>query len=261
MRRIAAVSVNHNTSLYTELMLRSLYANHTELARLGLDLTVLDNESEDDTSSLRAFAAEVGVPVMPSGFTTRTTHNSHGEILRRFVLDRPDATHYLFLDADIVFHQPGTLDALVADLDASPNDVYAAAPRVGYAHNLQEIPDDERRSNIYERRLHPLCALFRNTPVFRRVTEHVGFSCARYLWADRNQYLDTNELMTIVMRTHALRFLRSDVMVLHFFGVSYDLYGQEYLQNKAKTRDRLLAEYLARTSGAATGTKGGAACP
>ena len=54
MRRIAAVSVNHNTSLYTELMLRSLFATHRSVEELGLSLTVLDNASEDDTSTLRA---------------------------------------------------------------------------------------------------------------------------------------------------------------------------------------------------------------
>lgn len=244
-RRIAAVCVNHNTSLYVELMLRSLFANHTALDRLGLGLTILDNQSEDDTATLRAAAAATGVPILPSGFTTHTQHNSHGEILRRFVLDRPDATHYLFLDADIVFQEPATLDALVKTLDDAPEDVYAAAPRIGNAHDLQEIPE-ESRANIYERRLHPLCALFRNTPLFRRVAEHIGFSCARYLWADRDQYLDTNELMTLVMRTHGLRYIRAQPMVLHFFGVSYDLYGQDYLANKGKTRDTLLAEYRAR---------------
>lgn len=246
MRRIAAVCVNHNTSLYVELMLRSLFANHAGLDDLGLDLTILDNESEDDPSSLLEYAARVGVPVHTSGFSTHTKHVSHGEVLRRFVLDRADATHYLFLDADIVFHQPNTLDALVSELDAAHNDVYAAAPRVGFAHNGEEVPEDNRH-NIYERRLHPLCALFRNTAVFRRVAEHVGFHCYRSLWAERDQYLDTNEMMTIVMRTHGLRFIRCESMVLHFFGVSYDLYGPEYLRNKATTRDRLLADYRSRT--------------
>jgi len=243
MRRIAAVSVNHNTSLYMELMLRSLFATHTALDNLGLNLTVLDNRSEDDTSSLRAYAAGVGVPILPSGFTTHTRHNSHGEVLRRFVLDHPAATHYLFLDADVVFHQDDTLDTLANDLDSSPDDVFAAAPRVGHAHNGEEVTD---KDNIYERRLHPLCALIRNTPTLRRVAEHIGFSCARFLWPDRDQYLDTNELMTIVMRTHGMRYVRSSPMVLHFFGVSYDLYGETYLQNKAKTRDRLLAGYGGR---------------
>src|SRR5688572_19724576 len=115
-RRIAAVSVNHNTSLYMELMLRSLFANHRSLDDLGVSLTILDNESEDDAGTLRGFAARVGVPILPSGFSTHTKNVSHGEVLRRFVLDRPEAEYYLFLDADIVFHQPDTLDALVGEL-------------------------------------------------------------------------------------------------------------------------------------------------
>lgn len=250
MRRIAAVCVNHNTSPYVELMLRSLFANHRHIDELGLDLVILDNESEDDRTTMLGYAARVGVPVRPSGFNTHTKHNSHGEILRRFVLDTPDATHYLFLDADVVFHQADTLDRLVTALDDAPMDVYAAAPRVGYAHNLQEIPE-KSRPNIYHRRLHPLCALFRNTPVFRRAAEEVGFHCYRSLRAQEDQYLDTNELFTIVMRTHGLRYIRCEPMVLHFFGVSYDLYGQEYLHNKATTRDRLLTEYRSRTEVAA----------
>src|SRR5687768_3536648 len=96
-RTIAAVTVNHNTSLYTELMLRSLFATHPSVGALGLSLTVLDNASEDDTSHLLEYASEVGVPVIPSGFTTHTKHNSHGENLRRFVLDHAEPTHYLFL--------------------------------------------------------------------------------------------------------------------------------------------------------------------
>ena len=90
---IKAVTVNHNTSAYTELMLRSLFAHHSGL---DLSLTIYDNASEDDLAPLKAYARRQGVPVVPSGFTTRTANNSHGEILRRFVLEHPDCTHYLF---------------------------------------------------------------------------------------------------------------------------------------------------------------------
>ena len=103
MRRIEAVTVNHNPSAYAELLLRSLVATHPPLEELGLSLTVLDNASEDDTTSLRAYAAQVGVPVRPSGFTTHTKHNSHGDNLRNFVLAHPEATHCLFLDTSAVF--------------------------------------------------------------------------------------------------------------------------------------------------------------
>jgi hypothetical protein len=44
------------------------------------------------------------------------------------------------------------------------------------------------------------CALLRNTPLLRRVVEEVGLSRARYLWAEREKYLDTFKLMTMVIR-------------------------------------------------------------
>ena len=240
-RRIAAVTVNHNTSRYTELMLRSLFATHPSEGELGLSLTLLDNASEDDTSDLLGYAAAVGVPVIPSGFTTRTEHNSHGEILRRFVLDRPDATHYLFLDADAVFSEPDTIGIMARELDDAPDDVYGIGARMAYPWDPgQEVPA-EHFANLYERRLHPFCALYRNTPVFRAVAEHVGFHCYRSLWAERDQYLDTSELMTIVMRTHGLRHLRSSAMVGHFFAVSYPGHSEATLTHHAARRDALLA--------------------
>jgi hypothetical protein len=55
--RISAVSVNRNASEYTELLLRSFIAHND-----GLDVgfTVLDNNSDDDMSSLSAYADEMG---------------------------------------------------------------------------------------------------------------------------------------------------------------------------------------------------------
>jgi hypothetical protein len=242
-RRIAAVTVNHNTSLYTELMLRSLFATHPPAGKLGLSLTVLDNDSEDDPSGLRAYAAEVGVPVVPSGFTTHTKHNSHGDNLRSFFLDHPDATHYLFLDADAVFSQPNAIGTMADELDAAPDDVYAIGARIASPWELDKhnVVEPERIANLYERRLHPFCALFRNTPLFRRVADQIGFHCYRSLWAERDQYLDTCELMTVVMRTFGYRYLRSSALVGHFFAVSYDMYGEERLRTLARQRDVLLA--------------------
>ena len=246
MRRIAAISVNHNTSLYMELMLRSLFATHRSVEELGLSLTVLDNASEDDTASLRAYAAGVGVPVVPSGFTTHTKHNSHGETLRRFVLDHPEATHYLFLDADAVFSQPDAIRTMVEELDAAPADVFAIGARMGYPWNPTDEVEPEAFANLYERRLHPFCALFRNTPLFRRVAEHVGLHCYRSLWAERDQYLDTNELMTIAMRTFGYRDLRSSVMVGHFFAVSYPGHSEATIRHHAARRDELLRQLRER---------------
>src|SRR5687768_4949668 len=91
--QIEAISVNHNTSPYMELMLRSLFARHS--AGLNISVTILDNTSQDDMTGLSAYAARKQVQLLPSGFTTATMNNSHGQVLRRFVLDHPNCSHYL----------------------------------------------------------------------------------------------------------------------------------------------------------------------
>ena len=60
------------------------------------------------------------VPIVPSGFTTQSENNSHGEILRQFTLDpaRATADYPLFLDADVCFTQAGTIRRLLDALDA-----------------------------------------------------------------------------------------------------------------------------------------------
>jgi hypothetical protein len=246
-RRIAAVSVNHNTSLYMELMLRSLFATHPAVDALGLSLTVLDNASEDNTAALRAYAARMGVPVLPSGFKTHTKHNSHGEVLGRFVLDHPDCTHYLFLDADVVFVQDGTVQTMADELDAAA-DAFGIGARMAHPWDPTQT-DVTDRFRVYERRLHPGCALVRNTPPFRAVVAELGLACATLLGADGERYLDTGELLTMVMRTRGLRHIRSSRTVLHFFAVSYSAYGQGYLQGRAAHRDERLRALRERDEG------------
>jgi hypothetical protein len=108
---------------------------------------------------------------------------------------------------------------------------------------LQEIPLEVRQANpdICDARLHPCCALIANTPLFRQVVELIGLSCARYLWAEREEYLDTFKLMTRVMQTHGLRHILSSALVQHFFAVSYDWDTAETIAHKARMRDQRLA--------------------
>jgi hypothetical protein len=244
--RIEAVSVNHNTSPYMELMLRSLFARHAP--GLDLRLTVFDNASDDDGGGLRAYAARRGVPIVPSGFTTQSRNNSHGEILRRFVLDRPDCTHYLFLDADVCFVQDDTLPTMLREL-AAAGDAFGIGPRLSW-DGLAELPAAVSRDNpdIYAARLHPCCALVKNTDLFRRVVGEIGLSCVRYLWAERDQYLDTFKLMTRVMATHGLRHRLSSAMVIHFFCVSYDQ-DPAPARARAERRDALLASLRSAEAG------------
>ncbi len=241
--QIAAASVNHNTSAYMELMLRSLFARHP--AGLSLSLTIFDNTSTDDMRELRSYAAKMDVPILPSGFSLTTTHNSHGDILRRFVLDHPDCTHYLFLDADVCFIETNTIQTLLAELERSPT-AFGIGPRMSW-DGVTEIPMETRRANpdICDARLHPCCALILNTPLFRSIVELIGFACVRYLWTDREEYLDTFKLMTRVMQTHGLRHILSSAMIQHFFCVSYEWDSQETRHHKMRMRDQRLAELRA----------------
>jgi hypothetical protein len=236
---IEAAAVNHNTSSYMELMLRSLFARHSP--DLDLSITVFDNASEDDGAGLRAYAEEMGVPIVQSGFTTQTQNNSHGEILRRFVLEHLDCTHYLFLDADVCFVQDDTIGVMLEELEKA-GDAFGIGPRLSW-DGVNELSEEALRNpDLYEARLHPCCALVRNTELFRRVVEEVGLSCVKYLWAEREEYLDTFKLMTKVIKTHGLRHLISSRMVLHFSCVSYEWDRPHLMQEKTQRRDALLAE-------------------
>jgi hypothetical protein len=242
--QIEAVSVNHNTSPYMELMLRSLFARHPD--SLNMSVTIVDNASQDDMANLRAYAARKQVQLLPSGFTTTTMNNSHGEVLRRFVLDRPHCTHYLFLDADVCFVEDRTLHMMLIELEQA-SDAFGIGPRMSW-DGVEEIPMAVRQANpdICDARLHPCCALVRNTPLFRRVVEQIGFSCAKYLWAEREEYLDTFRLMTMVMRTHGLAHVFSSKLILHFFCTSYDWDDEATRLHKQRIRDRLLGELRAQ---------------
>lgn len=238
--QIAAVSVNHNTSAYMELMLRSLFVRHS--AQLPLSLTIFDNGSNDDIGQLRSYAAKMNVPIKPSGFSLATEFNSHGDILRRFVLENPDCTHYLFLDADVCFIETDTIPTMLAELQQASN-AFGIGPRMSW-DGINEIPPAARHENpdICDARLHPCCALIPNTPLFRRVAETIGFTCVKYLWAEREEYLDTFKLMTMVMKTHELTHVFSSAMIQHFFCVSYEWDSPETQRFKMAMRDQKLTE-------------------
>lgn len=63
-----SVLVNHNTSAFAELAIRSLFANNSDYP---LDLVVYDNDSNDadlaDLADLQALTRSLGVPFTASG--------------------------------------------------------------------------------------------------------------------------------------------------------------------------------------------------
>jgi hypothetical protein len=241
LQKIEAATVNHDTSRYMELMLRSLFGRHPR--GLDLSLTVFDNASTDDMSELIAYTESRGIPIIQSGFATDTVNNSHGEILSRFVLDHPDCTHYLFLDPDVCFLEENTIGKMLYELDKSAN-TFGIGPRMSW-DGVKEIPEDARNGNpdICDARLHPCCALVKNAPLFRDVVEEIGLSSVKYLWAEGGEIVDTFKLMTKVMKTHGLRHVISSTMVLHFFCVSYVWEPTKHWNEaKAKRRDELLYE-------------------
>ncbi len=245
---IEAVTVNHNTSRYMELMLRSLFARHS--LDLDLSVTVYDNASQDDMTDLRVYAESKRIPIVQSGFTTETENNSHGEVLSKFVLEYPDCTHYLFLDTDVCFVEDNTLNVMLEELEGRAN-VFGIGPRMSW-DGVVEIPEETRKAipDLYETRLHPCCALVKNTELFRRVVKEIGLSCVKRLWANGEEYLDTLKLMTKVMKTHGLRHIISSKMVLHFFCVSYVWEPTKHWDEvKANRRDTLLRELRERGAG------------
>lgn len=98
------VLVNHNTSPYAELALRSLI---TMNPNTHFDITLIDNASSDDTSALLAWTFEQDITVEQAGFTTSESANTHGEGAEAFVLRAPPTDYFLFLDADACFLHAG----------------------------------------------------------------------------------------------------------------------------------------------------------
>lgn len=88
-------------------------------------------------------------------------------------------------------------------------------------------------------RCHPACALVRNTPLLRGVTERIGFSCGWIVSGDPDigGFGDTLALASEVMAAAGLHFVRSRALVGHFFNVSYDRHAAKSERCEALLRD------------------------
>jgi hypothetical protein len=252
--RIEACIINHNTSEFAELAVRSLVATHPDWMSDGtMRLTVVDNHSSDGgLEHLRTACRELNVGFELSRWpaaaaqrlgTVRAPVNTHGDVLRDFVAGHEAATHFLFLDTDVYFLVRDTVGTMLAELTEQP-DVWAVQARFAWAEeargrgaslHIKPGPTQQIRACIdgaiagpftgpYKPRCHPAVALVANTAVFRKVAEIIGLSGAIIIAADPSTagFADTFGLASLVMQTHSLRYALSEVTVGHYFGISYE---------------------------------------
>ena len=259
--QISTVTVNRNTSDYTELLLRSFFAHNDGL---NVNFTVLDNNSDDDMSSLRAYADEMGVPIYTTEWTPTTPGNNHGENLRDFVLAHPDSEYFLFLDCDIVFVQVDTVTTMVSELESQdglwavqarftndgvneiPQELMNPSGQRMFQNIAFESTEDEVAQGqplIYKPlpaimgdRVHPCCVLIKNSRAFQLTASLIGFSCAHFEESGCGKVYDTFGAATQVMKTHDLSSSLSEKKVVHFANVSY--------KNRSKEKDELCRKLL-----------------
>ena len=240
--RIYGVTVNHNTSHFAELMLRTLF--HTnDLSGIDFHLFALDNSSDDETlSQLTAYLADQHIPLLQTGFDSSLAPEKHGAAFDRFVEEHDDCTHYLFLDSDIWFVENDTIPTLVQELLASPPSIFANQAKIYgyYAHSVIEGRDGQPGIGDVDdfptwqiscsgtdyttrlvRRCSPACCLIANTPVFRKVVATVGLGRAMGFEVGSARWYDTFSLMTHVMATHDLSFIVSSKRINHFTMTGY----------------------------------------
>lgn len=231
---IQAVTVNHNTSPFVELMLRTLSLTE-DLSQLELQVTVLDNGSNDaGLAQLETYLAEQEIAFRQTGFDNSLAAEKHGAALERFVLEHADCGYYLFLDSDIWFVEENTVATLLDEFSQADDAVFAMQAQIYgyYAHRVIEGKDTETQSWTLHydeidyvaqayRRCSPVCSLIRNTALFQTVVEQIGLGCAVRFGVGRATYYDTFGLMTGVMATYGLRFEVSSKAVNHFTMTSY----------------------------------------
>ena len=240
--KIYGVTVNHNTSHFVELMLRSLYYTN-DLDSINFQMFVLDNNSNDEyLDQLKAYLADQHIPLVQTGFDNSLAPEKHGAEFDNYVNEYSDCTHYLFLDSDIWFVDENTIPAMSAELLESSPTIFANQARIyGYyayrviegreghpgAGDVDDFPtwqvdcSDTRYTARLMRRCSPVCSLIANVPAFRKVVKIIGLGRAMGFEADTAKWYDTFSLMTHVMATHDLGFIVSSKRINHFTMTGY----------------------------------------
>ncbi len=249
---IEACIINTNNSHFAELAARSLIATHAAVEEAAdLRLTLLDNHSTDEgLGDLRAATRELGVIFEQTRWPIASAStNTHGDVLRDFVISRRDADHYLFLDSDIVFEEVGSVWTMLRELSTHTG-LWAVQARF---RNLEEArgqgssldistgrgqrvwwrfePVPPGRHKMKEElifgedqaRCHTACTLIANTAPFQLVCTLIGLSSLVVISPDpeRAGLYDTLAMASLIMKTHGLNYALSETQVLHYFGMSY----------------------------------------
>jgi hypothetical protein len=244
---IEAVVVNHDTSLFAELALRSLVESCAGSVH-DVRITVRDNHSTDDRAgSLREVASGVGAAFELTRWPAREAkYNTHGDVLRDFVLDHRDADAHLFVDCDIDFEEPGVVDTMAAEL-GSTSSWWAVQARFssleavrgeGATRRLNDggsavhlairgaghLDAEDLLVGRLRPRCHPGATLVRSSPLLLHVASTLGFGCALNASSDPEigGFFDTLGLATAVMAVQGFDYGISTASVHHFFNVSYD---------------------------------------
>jgi hypothetical protein len=246
--RIEAAIVNHDTSPFAELALRSL----TTCATQGADLavTVLDNHSDDEgLDGLRSAVTELGATFELTRWPrAATVTNSHGDALRDFVLGHESADAFLLVDADVVWTDPTSVRTMVDELGAD-EDRWAVQARFHWAERHRgpgasrgiwagrpirmqfgSVFDDREPAlgptlaGTIRPRCHPAATLVANTSVFRGVAARLGLGTGAVFSNDVEVagFHDTLGLASHAMEAYGKRSHLSSAVVIHYFNVSYE---------------------------------------
>lgn len=236
---IVTAIVNHNTSKYAELALRSLLLTHTPpVSNPALKITVLDNWSNDEgLAELKAAAEQFRVSFVNTRWPRHaTTLNTHGDALRDHVLANRDASYYLFIDADVAVTDKGVVWRMINEIEQA-KDAWAIQAQYdrGGTMNLDagveqrfEVHVDDwpvlRFNGSYGPRCHPAFTLVRNSPHFLRTVESIGLGAGVILShdAELGGFYDTFGLASAAMKVCGFRYSLSSVRVRHFGNVSYE---------------------------------------
>lgn len=243
--QIDAVTVNQNTSHFTELMLRTLFLKN-DLQGIEFRITVLDNHSDDESlESLKSYLTERNITLRQTGFDTSVAPEKHGTAFARFIKEEKDCSHYLFLDSDMWFIEEDTIPIMLKELSEASSSIFANQAQIFgyYAYRIIEGKDrvagandldgttwetvfqnpaqDARYETHIGKRCSPVCTLVKNLPTFHTVVERIGLTPAIGFGPREAVHYDTFSLMTNVMATHGYDFMVSSKRVNHFTETGY----------------------------------------